>query len=93
VISFVPTKVTQTGHNTYEVVGNFTIRGVSIPEKLTLTVSGQVTGSGEIKGTMGFNRKDQGINKGVLSVKTADHVDANFHLAGKQVSGPALALE
>jgi polyisoprenoid-binding protein YceI len=48
----------RTGHNTYEVDGDFTIRGVSNLEKLTLVVSGTGTGSGEIKGKMIFNRKD-----------------------------------
>ena len=49
-IKFVSTKVVQTSHNTFDVQGNFTIRGVSKPETLTLTVSGEGTGSGEIKG-------------------------------------------
>ena len=40
-ITFKSTKVVATGHNTYEVDGDFTIRGVSNPEKLTLTVSGK----------------------------------------------------
>ena len=38
-ITFKSTKIVQTGANTFEVDGNFTIRGVSKPEKLTLTVS------------------------------------------------------
>src|SRR5260370_22620751 len=39
VITFKSTKIVQTGHDTYEVDGDFTIRGVSNPEKLTLVVS------------------------------------------------------
>jgi len=62
IIKFVSTKVIQTGKNTFDINGNFTIRGVSKPEKLTLTVSGIGTGSGEIKGTMAFDRKDYGMN-------------------------------
>ena len=50
-ITFKSTKVVQTGGNTFELDGNFTIRGVTKPEKLTLTVSGRGTGSGTIKGT------------------------------------------
>ena len=92
-ISFVSTKVVKTGHNTYEVDGNFTIRGVSNPEKLTLTVSGKGTGTGEIKGTMVFNRKDYGMNKGIPFIKIADHVDVSFHLDGKRIGGPPLAVE
>jgi polyisoprenoid-binding protein YceI len=90
-ITFVSTKIVQTGHETYEVDGNFTIRGVSNPEKLTLTVPGNGTGSAEIKGKMVFNRKDYGMNKGIPFIKIADHVDVSFHLKGKRVSGPPLA--
>jgi len=89
-ITFKSTKFVHTGHDTYEVDGDFTIRGVSNPEKLTLTVSGKGTGSGEIKGRMVFNRKDYGMNKGIPFIKIADHVDVNFHLKGKRVSGPPL---
>jgi polyisoprenoid-binding protein YceI len=92
-ITFKSTKVVQIGPNTFEVDGDFTIRGVSNPEKLTLTVSGKGTGSGEIKGTMVFNRKDYGMNKGIPFIKIADHVDVSFHLNGKHVSGPPLALK
>ena len=91
-ITFVSTKIVPSGHETYEVDGTFTIRGVSNPEKLTLTVSDKGTGSGEIKGTMVFNRKDYGMNKGIPFIKIADHVDVSFHLMGKRVSGPPLAL-
>jgi len=91
-ITFVSTKIVPTGHETYEVDGTFTIRGVSNPEKLTLAISGKGTGSGEIKGTMVFNRKDYGMNKGIPFIKIADHVDVSFHLMGKRVSGPPLAL-
>jgi polyisoprenoid-binding protein YceI len=91
-ITFKSTKIVQTGHNTYEVDGDFTIRGVSNPEKLTLTISGRGTGSGEIKGAMVFNRKDYGMNKGIPFIKIADHVDVNFHLKGNRVSGPPLAF-
>ena len=92
-ITFKSTKIVQAGPNTYEVDGDFTIRGVSNPEKLTLTISGRGTGSGEIKGAMVFNRKDYGMNSGIPFIKIADHVDVNFHLKGKQVSGPPLALK
>ena len=90
VITFRSTKIVRTGHDTYEVDGDFTIRGVSNPEKLTLVVSGKGTGSGEIKGKMVFNRKDYGMNKGIPFISIADHVEVNFHLKGKRVSGPPL---
>jgi hypothetical protein len=50
-------------------------------------------GSGEIKGKMVFNRKDYGMNKGIPFIKIADHVDVNFHLKEKRVSGPPLAFK
>ena len=90
-ITFRSSRFVKTGPNTYEVDGDFTIRGVSNPEKLVLTVSGKGTGSGEIKGTMIFNRKNYGMNKGIPFIKIADHVDVNFHLKGRQVAGPPLA--
>jgi len=92
-ITFKSTKIVQTGPNTYEVDGDFTIRGLSNPEKLTLMISGRGTGSGEIKGAMVFNRKDYGMNSGIPFIKIADHVDVNFHLKGKRVSGPPLAFK
>jgi polyisoprenoid-binding protein YceI len=92
VITFVSTKFVPTGHETYEVDGNFTIRGVSNPEKLTLTVSGKGTGSGDIKGAFVFNRKNYGMNKGIPFISIADHVDVEFHLKGKRISGPPLAI-
>jgi polyisoprenoid-binding protein YceI len=90
-ITFRSTKVVPTGPHTYQVDGDFTIRGVSNPEKLTLTVPGKGTGSGEIHGAMVFNRKDYGMNKGIPFIKIADHVDVNFHLKWKLVDGPPLA--
>jgi polyisoprenoid-binding protein YceI len=93
VITFKSTKIVKTGHETYEVDGDFTIRGVSNPEKLTLTVSGKGTGSGEIKGSMVFNRKDYGMKGGIPFIKIADHVDVNFHLKGKRISGPPLSAD
>jgi polyisoprenoid-binding protein YceI len=90
-ITFKSTKFVRTGPHNFEVDGDFTIRGVSNPEKLTLTVSPKGTGSGDIKGAMVFNRKDYGMNKGIPFIKIADHVDVDVHLKGKRVSGPPLA--
>ncbi len=91
VITFRSTKLVQTSADTYEVDGNFTIRGVSHPEKLTLTVSRNGTGAGEIKGIMIFNRKNYGMDGEIPFVKISDHVDVAFHLKAKRTSGPPLA--
>ena len=92
-ITFKSTKIAQTGPNTFDVPGTFTIRGVSKPETLTLTVSGVGTGSGAIKGTMAFDRKEFGMNSGIPFIKIADRVEVDIDLMGKRVSGPPLALK
>ena len=92
-ITFHSTKVVQTGPETFDIPGTFTIRGVSKPETLTLTVSGKGTGSGEIKGTMAFDRKDYGMNSGIPFIKIADRVEVNVNLRGKRTSGPPLVFK
>jgi polyisoprenoid-binding protein YceI len=86
------TTIVQTGANTFEVDGNFTIRGVTKPERLTLTVSGRGTGSGEIKGTMAFDRKDYGMNSGIPFIRIANRVEVSVKLIGKRVSGPPVVF-
>jgi len=92
-ITFKSTGITQTGANTFDVPGVFTIRGVSKPEKLTLTVSGIGTGEGEIKGSMAFDRKDYGMTSGIPFIKIADRVQVDVALKAKRVSGPAINLK
>jgi polyisoprenoid-binding protein YceI len=90
VITFHSTKFVPTGPDTIEVDGDFTIRGVTKPEKLTFTVTGAGTGAGSIKGTMAFDRKDYGMNSGIPFIKIADRVEVTVDLKGKRVSGPAI---
>jgi polyisoprenoid-binding protein YceI len=92
-ITFHSTKIVQTGPTTLEVQGTFTIRGVSKPETLTFAITGKGTGAGEIKGTMAFDRKDYGMNKGIPLVKIADRVEVTVDLKGKRVSGPPLVFK
>jgi polyisoprenoid-binding protein YceI len=92
-ITFKSNKVVQTGGNTFELDGNFTIRGVTKPEKLTLTVSGRGTGSGTIKGTMAFDRKDYGMNSGIPFIRIADRVEVTVDLKGKRVGGPPVVFK
>ena len=91
-ITFHSDKLVQTGPTTFDMPGTFTIRGVSKPETLTFTVTGKGTGSGEIKGTMAFDRKDYGMNKGIPFVKIADRVEVTVNLKGKRVGGPPLVF-
>ena len=92
-ITFVSKKIVQTGPETFEVDGDFTIRGETKPEVLSLTVSGKGTGSGTIKGTMAFDRKDYGMNKGIPFIKIADRVEVTVNLTGKRTSGPPLKFK
>jgi polyisoprenoid-binding protein YceI len=92
-ITFHSTKIVQTGPTTFDVQGTFTIRGVSKPETLNLTVSGKGTGTGDIKGTMAFDRKEFGMNSGIPFIKIADRVEVTVDLKGKRVSGPPLVFK
>jgi len=92
-ITFHSTKIVQTGPETFEVDGNFMIRGVSKAEKLTLKVEGAGTGTGTISGTMAFDRKQYGMNSGIPFIKIADRVVVAVKLKAVRVSGPAVALK
>ncbi len=92
-IMFKSTKLVQSGPNTFEVDGDFTIRGVTRSEKLTLTVSGKGTGSGVISGTLYFDRKDYGMNSGIPFIKIADRVEVTVALKGQRISGPPLVFK
>ena len=93
VITFHSTKIVQTSPTTFEVDGDFTIRGVSNPEKLTLTLPSAGKGLDHIDGKMVFDRKDYGMNSGIPFIKIADHVEVTIALTAKQVSGPPLIFK
>jgi polyisoprenoid-binding protein YceI len=92
-ITFHSTKISQTGPNTFDVLGKFTIRGVSKDETLNLTVTGKGTGHGTISGTMAFDRKQYGMNSGIPFIKIADRVEVNVSLKGDKISGPPLVFK
>ena len=94
-ITFDSTKVVQTSPSSFDVQGTFTIRGVSKPETLTLTLDpkDKGTGSGLVKGTMAFDRKEFGMNSGIPFIKIADRVEVNVALQAHQVSGPRLVFK
>ena len=93
-ITFRSSKVVQTGPNTFDIPGTFTIRGVSKPETLNLTVTGtRGSGHGEIKGTMAFDRKEYGMNSGIPFIKIADRVEVTVDLIADRVSGPPLVFK
>jgi polyisoprenoid-binding protein YceI len=92
-ITFHSTKIVQTAADSFEVDGDFTIRGVTKAEKLTLTVTGAGTGSGTIQGTMAFDRKQYGMNSGIPFIKIADRVEVSVNLKATRISGPPVALK
>ena len=92
-ITFHSKKIEQTGPDTFEVDGDFTIRGVSKAEKLTLKVEGAGTGAGTINGTMAFDRKQYGMNSGIPFIKIANRVEVTVKLKATRVSGPPVTLK
>ncbi len=92
-ITFRSTKIVPSGPNTFEVDGDFTIRGVTRSERLTLAVSGKGTGSGQISGTLYFDRKDYGMNSGIPFIKIANRVEVRVALTAKRVSGPPVVFK
>jgi polyisoprenoid-binding protein YceI len=94
-ITFHSNKVVQTSPSTFDVQGTFTIRGVSKPETLTLTLdpTKKGTGNGQIKGTMAFDRKEFGMNSGIPFIKIADRVEVDVALEVHEVSGPKVVFK
>ena len=92
-ITFKSTKIVRTGPNTYSVLGNFTIRGVTKTDTLTLVVDPEGKASGDIKGTMAFDRKDYGMNSGIPFIRIADRVEVTIALQAKRVSGPPVIFK
>ena len=92
-ITFHSTKIVETGPNTVDIPGKFTIRGVTKDETLHLTGSGKGTGHGEITGTMAFDRKEYGMNSGIPFIKIADRVEVTVFLIIDRVSGPPLVFK
>jgi polyisoprenoid-binding protein YceI len=94
-ITFHSNKVVQTSPITFDVQGTFTIRGVSKPETLTLTLdpAKKGTGNGQIKGSMAFDRKEFGMNSGIPFIKIADRVEVDLALQVHQVSGPRVVFK
>jgi len=87
-ITFKSTKIVQSGPNTFDVEGDFTIRGVTKKEKLTFTSEGKGSPSGSLDGTMAFDRKDYGMTSGIPFIRIANRVEVNVRLKWRQISGP-----
>jgi polyisoprenoid-binding protein YceI len=92
-ITFHSTKMVQTGPHNFDVQGTFTIRGVSKPETLTFTDDPEGKGTGEIQGTMAFDRKEFGMNSGIPFISIADRVEVTVDFKAKRVSGNPLLFK
>jgi len=92
-ITFKSTKIVRTSPGNFQVQGNFTIRGVTKADTLTLTTDSEGKGVGEIKGTMAFDRKDYGVDGSIPFIKIADRVEVTIAFQAKRVSGPPVIFE
>ena len=92
-ITFKSTKIVQTGPYNFDIEGNFTIRGVTKMEELTLTSNSKGTPTGSLDGTMAFDRKEYGMTSGIPFIKIANRVEVNVRLKWKQISGPPPVFE
>jgi polyisoprenoid-binding protein YceI len=92
-ITFLSKKIVKTGPDTFDVQGDFTIRGVSKPVTLALKIYTEGAGSGDIKGTMFFDRRDYGMDSGIPFIRIADRVEVTVNLKARRVSGPPVVLQ
>jgi polyisoprenoid-binding protein YceI len=87
-ITFKSTKIVRTRPAVYQVQGNFTIRGVTKTDTLTLAADTEGKGVGEIKGSMAFDSKDYGVDGSIPFIRIADRVEVTIAFQAKRVSGP-----
>jgi polyisoprenoid-binding protein YceI len=87
VIAFKSNKVVQTGKTTYDLIGTFTMRGVSKPVTLELAIADQGGGSGYVQGMVPFDLKDYEMTS---SQKINERGEVDINLKAEQVSGPEL---
>src|SRR5215469_798137 len=92
-ITFKSTKIMRTSPTTYQVQGNFTIRGVTKTDNLMMTADSEGKGIGEIKGTMAFDRKDYGMDGSIPFISIADRVEVTIAFQAKRVSGPPVIFD
>jgi polyisoprenoid-binding protein YceI len=92
-ITFKSTKIVRAIPTTYQVQGNFTIRGVTKTDILMLTADSEGKGIGDIKGTMAFDRKDYGMDGSIPFIRIADRVEVTIAFQAKRVSGPPVTFK
>ena len=62
-------------------------------DTVTLTVDPEGKASGDIKGTMAFDRKDCGMNSEIPFIRIADRVEVTVALQARRVSGPLVIFK
>jgi polyisoprenoid-binding protein YceI len=90
VISFKTNKVVQTGKTTFDLVGTFTMRGVSKPATLNLVIADQTKTVGYVQGIVPFEYKDYGMTG---NSRSGDRGEVDINLKLEQVSGPQLVRQ
>ena len=92
-ITFLSKRIVPTGPDKYRVEGDFTIRGVSKPEVLTLTVVREGNGVGRIEGQMAFDRREFGMTHNIPFIRIADRVQVDVELSVRRISGPPVNVK
>jgi polyisoprenoid-binding protein YceI len=92
-VTFQSAKIEQSGPHTFDVSGTLTFRGVSKTESLTFTADRDGPGTGEIEGTLWFDRRDFGIDGSIPFVTIADRVELSVDFKAARVSGPPLLFK
>jgi polyisoprenoid-binding protein YceI len=87
-ITFRSKKIVLTGPDAYRVDGDFTIRGVTKEESLTLNYLPDRPDEGRIRGQMAFDRRQYGMTHGIPFIRIADRVEVAVDLKIRRLSGP-----
>ncbi len=87
-IRFKSKKIINTGLDAYRVDGDFTIRGLTNEESLTLKYQPDHPDEGRIQGQMIFDRRQYGMTHGIPLIKIADRVEVGVDLKIHRTSGP-----
>jgi len=87
-IRFLSKKIVNTATDAYRVDGDFTIRGLTNEESLTLNYQPDHPDEGHIVGQMVFDRRQYGMTHGIPLIKIADRVEVGVDLKIHRTSGP-----
>lgn len=80
-VTFASTKVIPSGDpNKFQVQGDFTLRGVTKPATLQVTLERDSKGGGRIYADMSFDRREFGMTKNVPFVRVSDSVRVRLDL-------------